>query len=133
MGKHDHDPVVKVEQLARGGGPCLAICAGKDCARAGSKQVIRAIEAALAEAGIAGAVPVVLTKCQDYCDDGPALTVLPGGYPYLELCAESARAVVLDHVRDGRPVLGKLHKRFRRKLERRLARAAAEEAQEPTC
>lgn len=131
MGKHDHEPVVKVEQALRSAGSCLAICADKDCARAGAKKVVRAAEAALEEAGLAETVSVVLTKCQDYCEDGPAMTVLPGAYPYLELCPESVRHVVLDHVRDGRPVLGKLHKRFRRKLERRMERAAAKEEQDP--
>jgi NADH-quinone oxidoreductase subunit F len=125
MGKDDHDRVVKVEKLLKRPGACLGICAGKDCARNGAKQVIRAVHAALEEAGLAGAVGVELTKCQDYCDHGPAMTVLPGGLPYVELDAASAREVVLEHVRDGRPVLRKLHKRARRKLERRLA--AAEE------
>lgn len=120
MGKwRDHD-VVKVERL-RGDRPCLAVCAGKDCARAGAKQVIRAVQQALEEAGLAGQVDFALTKCQDYCDDGPAMTVMPGCFPYVELCAETAREVVLEHVRAGRPVVKRLHKRARRKYERRMA------------
>lgn len=126
MGKHDRADVVKVEQLGRRGEVCLGICAGKHCAKAGTRLVLRAVEAALGEAGLGDAVAVTLTKCQDYCDDGPAMTVFPGGYPYVELCPQSARQVVLDHVRDGRPVLGHLHKRVRRKLERRLERAAGD-------
>ncbi|NTU78858.1 MAG: (2Fe-2S) ferredoxin domain-containing protein [Chloroflexales bacterium] len=126
MGKHDHENGVKVEELMRRGGPCLAVCGGKHCTRAGAKQVLRAAQAALDEAGLGETVSVILTKCQDYCDDGPAMTVLPGAYPYVELDRESARQVVLDHVRDGQPVLERLHKRARRKLERRLARAERE-------
>jgi (2Fe-2S) ferredoxin len=125
MGKHDHEDV-NIEQLIRRGGACLGICAGKHCARAGTKQVLRAVRAALDEAGLGEAVPVTLTKCQDYCDDGPVMTILPGAYPYINLRPDSARQVVLDHVRDGRPVLEQLHKRMRRKLARRLARAASE-------
>jgi (2Fe-2S) ferredoxin len=121
MGKHDHDRVTKVEHLARRPGACLGICAGKDCARAGAKHVIRAAVAALDEAGLADTVAVELTKCQDHCDHGPAMTVFPGGYPYVELDPEGAREVVLEHVRDGRPVLPRLQKRMRRKLERRSA------------
>jgi (2Fe-2S) ferredoxin len=120
VGKHDRD-VVKVEKLMRGERPCLAVCAGKDCARAGAKHVIRAAQQALEEAGLAGSVDFALTKCQDYCDDGPTMTVLPGSYPYVELTPETVREVVLEHVRGGRPVLGRLHKRARRKHERRLA------------
>ncbi len=120
MGKHERD-VVKVEKLPRSDRPCLAVCAGKDCARAGAKQVIRAAQGALAEAGLAEHVDFALTKCQDYCDDGPAMTVLPGEFPYVELCPESVRQVVLEHLRDGRPVLKRLHKRARRRYERRMA------------
>lgn len=120
MGKHDRNDPVKVEKL-RGDRPCLAVCAGKDCARAGAKQVIRAARQALEEAGLAETVGFALTKCQDYCDEGPAMTVLPGAYPYVELDAESARHVVLEHVRDGRPVPRQMHRRARRKYERRLA------------
>lgn len=126
MGRDDHDRVVKVEKLLRQGRPCLGICAGKDCARAGAKHVIRAARAALDEAGLAATVGVELTKCQDHCDDGPALTVIPGAYPYVGLSPTSARQVVLEHLRDGRPVLRHLQKRARRKLERRIALREAE-------
>jgi (2Fe-2S) ferredoxin len=81
------------------------------------------VRAALTEAGLDTTVAVTLTKCQDYCDDGPTMTVLPGAYTYVDMSPDVARRVVLDHVRDGRPVLERLHKRLRRKLERRLARA----------
>ncbi|MCG8348960.1 MAG: hypothetical protein MI924_14410 [Chloroflexales bacterium] len=121
MGKHSNDQVVKVEKLLHSKQPCLGICAGKHCAKSGAKHVIRAVQAALAEAGLMGSITYKLTKCQDYCDDGPAMTVIPGAYPYVALCPDSARQVVFDHVRDGRPVHRRLHKRFRRKLERRLA------------
>jgi (2Fe-2S) ferredoxin len=126
MGKHDRADVVKVEQLIRRDVVCLGICAGKHCAKAGTKHVLRAVRAALDETGLADTHAVVLTKCQDYCDNGPAMTVLPGAYPYVELSAESARQIVLDHVRDGRPVLKRLEKHVRRKLERRLAQAGRE-------
>lgn len=128
MGRDDHDRAVKVEHLMRLGRPCLGICADKDCARAGAKQVIRAAREALAEAGLDGAVALELTRCQDHCDDGPALTVIPGEYPYVELDAASARRVVLEHLRDGRPVLEHLHRKARRRLERRMAKRAAEAA-----
>lgn len=120
MGKHKDRDVVKVEKL-RGDRPCLAVCAGKHCARAGARQVIRAAQQALEEAGLAGSVDFALTRCQDYCDDGPAMTVLPGAFPYVELCAETAREVVLEHLSAGRPVVRRLHKRARRRYERRTA------------
>jgi (2Fe-2S) ferredoxin len=120
MGKHRRDEVVKVEKLLRNPRPCLAICAGKDCARAGAKHVIRAVESALAANGLAESVDLRLTKCQDFCDDGPALTVLPDGCAYVALSPAAAQQVVSEHVRDGRPVLKQLHKKSRRKLKAQL-------------
>lgn len=125
MGKDDHDRAVKVEQLGRAPGPCLGICAGKDCARSGAKHIIRAVQAALAEAGLDESVAIHLTKCQDHCDDGPAMTLFPGAYPYVELTPEAARQVIREHLGEGRPLLRHLQKRVRRKLERRLAAADA--------
>lgn len=121
MGKNHEKELPKVEHLTRRNESCLAICAGKHCAKGGAKHVIRAVRAALDEAGLAETMPVVLTRCQDYCDDGPVMTVLPEEYPYLDLRERSARQVVLDHVRDGSPVLELLPKRLRRKLARREA------------
>jgi (2Fe-2S) ferredoxin len=118
MGKHDRDRVVDVEKLGRGGRPCLGICAGKHCARAGAKHIIRAAQDAIEAAGLADEVPVILTKCQDHCDDSPALTVFPGGYPYVELSPADAAEIVAEHVAAGRPVLALLHKRARKRLKR---------------
>ncbi|PDW04800.1 (2Fe-2S) ferredoxin domain-containing protein [Candidatus Viridilinea mediisalina] len=114
----------KVEQLARLGRPCLGVCSDKHCKRAGAQQVIGAALAALHEAELAEQVSVVATTCQDHCDDGPVLTVVPGFYPYLKLNPATTRQVVLSHLRDGNPLLEHLHPRMRR----RLARRAAEEA-----
>lgn len=125
MATCEQERVVKIERLLRGERPCLGICAGKHCARAGAKGVIRAVQAALREAGIAEKMPVVLTKCQDFCDDAPAMTVAPDGYPYVELSPAAAREVVLAHVRDGKPVLRQLHKRARKKLLRAAEKEAA--------
>jgi (2Fe-2S) ferredoxin len=118
MGKHDRDRVVDVEKLGRSRQPCLGICADKDCARAGAKHIIRAAHEALEAAGLSEAVPVMLTKCQDYCDDSPSLTVFPGGYPYIDLEPEDVAEIVAKHVAAGQPVLDLLHKRMRKRLKR---------------
>lgn len=122
MGNHNHEGMVNSEQLGRAGQACLGVCTGKHCSRAGARLIVAAVEAAINEAGLSSTVAIVQTACQDYCDDAPALTVMPGGYPYVELTPDAARQIVRDHVRDGKPVLAQLHKRMRRKLERRLAR-----------
>jgi (2Fe-2S) ferredoxin len=121
MGKGDRGQ--KVEQLTRMGRPCLGICTGKHCTRNGAQQVIGAAQAALYEAGLGEQVSVVPTSCQDHCDDGPVMTVVPGFYPYLGLNPVTTREVILAHLRDGQPVIERLHKRMRR----RLRKAAAEQ------
>lgn len=120
VGKRDRD-VVKVEKLMRNARPCLGVCADKDCARNGAKQIIRAAQQALEAAGLAETVDFALTRCQDHCDDGPVLTVIPGPYTYVDLDAEGVGEIVREHVAAGRPVFGRMHKRSRRKYERRLA------------
>jgi NADH:ubiquinone oxidoreductase subunit E len=112
-----HDKPHKVEKLARSEQPCLAICAGKHCAKAGTKHLVRAAHTALAQAGLDGQVSVELTKCQDYCDDAPVITVLPGPFPYIALTPMAVFQIVLEHLQHGRPLRPFLHKRARRRLE----------------
>jgi (2Fe-2S) ferredoxin len=78
---------------------------------------LKAAHTALTQAGLAGEVRVELTKCQDYCDDAPAVTVLPGPYPYIELTPMAVLQIVLEHLTNGRPLRAFLHKRARRRLE----------------
>jgi NADH:ubiquinone oxidoreductase subunit E len=112
-----HEKPRKVEKLAHNERPCLAVCAGKHCAKAGTKHILRAAHAALAEAGLDEEVGIELTKCQDYCDDAPAVTVLPGPYPYIELTPKTVLQIVLEHIVNGQPLRSFLHKRARRRLE----------------
>jgi (2Fe-2S) ferredoxin len=98
--------------------PCLAICAGKHCAKAGTKHILRAARAALDEAGLDSSVDVVLTKCQDYCDDAPVVSVLPGEFPYTELAPANMSDIVAEHLRGGKPVLTLLDKRARKRLKK---------------
>ena len=111
-----YDKPRKVEKLARSDRPCLAVCAGKHCAKAGTKHILRAVHTALDEAGLDRQVLVELTECQDYCDHGPVVTVLPGQYPYVELTPRAAEQVVREHLGQDRPVLSLLHKRMRKRL-----------------
>jgi (2Fe-2S) ferredoxin len=123
MGKHGGHDLPKAEHLIRQHTACLAICAGKDCVKAGAKHVIHAAEAALDETGLANTYPVVLTKCQDFCDDGPVMTVIPGNLPYIGLSPRAIRQVIVEHLRDGSPVLALLPKKLRHKMQRRQARS----------
>ena len=66
------------------------------------------------------AITVTLTECQDYCDDAPAITMLPGPYPYIDLTPTAVRAIVAEHVCGGQPVRSLLHKDARRRLKTAL-------------
>lgn len=100
----------------------LRICTGKHCSRGGADGVLRAVQAAVEELGPDVAVAVKSVSCQDYCDDGPILTVLPGGFTYIKLHPQAAQQIVREHVGEERPMLEHLHPRLRRKLERRMGR-----------
>lgn len=113
-----NDKLRSVEKMTGAERPCLGICAGKHCAKAGTKHILRTVRAALDECGLVDTIGVELTKCQDYCDDGPVATVMPEAYPYVELTPATARQIVADHLRDGKPVLALLHKRARKRLKK---------------
>jgi (2Fe-2S) ferredoxin len=88
---------------------CLEICGGKDCARAGAKQIVRAAHSAVQACGLDGVVRVVVGKCQDRCDDGPNMVVQPRYVEYSYLNPEAIQQIVEEHVLEGRPVEEYLH------------------------
>lgn len=112
-----HDTLKVAERAAHSARLCLAICAGKHCAKAGAKQIRRAVEATLEDLALEESATVILTKCQDYCDDAPSLTILPAGLPYTELTQKTVRQIVTSHIRDGLPVRELLEKKARKRLK----------------
>jgi (2Fe-2S) ferredoxin len=62
------------------------------CAERGSEALARAIEQALAEAGLE--VPVTRSVCQNFCLEGPAMRVLPGPVIFKEMTLERVPALV---------------------------------------
>jgi (2Fe-2S) ferredoxin len=124
MAKHGKPATIKA--LVRDDQPCVAICVGKKCAKAGAKHILAAAKAGLEETGLAD-VPLRLTKCQDYCDDAPMLAILPGEYPYINLTPAGVRQIIVAHLGQGQPVGELLHKRARRRLEKQARRLAEDE------
>lgn len=118
MGKQDTSDLPNLGDLCQEEQRCLAICAGKKCAKAGSTLILHAAQTALQEAGLDASTRIVLTRCQDQCEDGPVVTVVPGGYPYLNMRSQDMRPIVTSHIRDGVPVADLLPRRWRRRLER---------------
>ncbi len=73
----------------------LYLCTGPHCAAraAGTRE---ALENALWEAGLLGVVELRLGGCQDHCDHGPNLLVLPGNRRYARVTPERAAAIVRE-------------------------------------
>ncbi len=73
----------------------LYLCTGPRCA-ASAAGTRAALENALWEAGLLGVVELRLGGCQDHCDHGPNLLVLPGNLRYAGVTPERAAAIVRD-------------------------------------
>lgn len=78
--------------------PCrLYLCTGPRCAARGA-GAREALEYALWEAGLLGAVELHLSGCQDRCEQGPNLLVQPGNRRYSGVTLERAAVIVRDHL-----------------------------------
>ena len=82
----------------------LYLCHGPHCSTRGVAATQRALDAALWDAGLLGAVELIAGGCQDHCDHGPNLLIHPGACRYVGLTPERAAAIVARHLRDGAPV-----------------------------
>lgn len=92
----------------------IEICAGKHCARAGAKRIIKTAEAAIDESGCAEMVKFRVVGCQDRCDHCPNLDV-DGRYQYAEISPELTHEIVLQHIQHGEPLAEFLYKSKKRK------------------
>ncbi len=118
MGKYEKPRTI--DKLMGSDQPCLAVCAGKHCAKAGTKQLLHAAQTALTQTGLTGQVTVALTKCQDYCDHAPAVTVMPDNYTYTHVTAFAMLQLVQEHLVHGQPMRVLMHKRSRRRFDKSL-------------
>jgi len=74
------------------------------CAARGAAASLEALQAAIAEEGLAE--EVMVTTCDSFgmCGRGPNLIVYPEGLWYHGVTPEAAREIVREHLRNGRPV-----------------------------
>ena len=79
------------------------LCFGPNCSPRGSRGLLPILEAAVARAGLADRVEIIVTSCRNRCDYGPSMNVYPGPTFYNELTPEGIEEIVLEHLRDGRP------------------------------
>lgn len=80
------------------------LCFGPNCSPRGSRDLLPVLEAAIARAGIADRVEIIVTSCRDRCDYGPSMNVYPGPIFYNELTAEAVEEIVREHLAGGHPV-----------------------------
>lgn len=82
----------------------IYVCSGPNCTPSGRDAIVRALEDALWECGLDGAVELRMSGCQSRCELAPNLTVWPGPVRYSALSREAAGRIVREHLRDGVPV-----------------------------
>ncbi len=77
----------------------LYLCTGLHCA-ARAAGLREALENALWEAGLLGAVELHPGGCQAHCDHGPNLLIQPGNRRYAGVTPERAMAIVREDLAD---------------------------------
>ncbi len=84
---------------------CIMVCCGTGCRARGGMQVADAIRDELSAAGLAGSVPVELTRtgCHGWCEQGPIVTFEPEGVFYTQVKPEKAKEIVASF-QSGEPV-----------------------------
>ena len=82
----------------------VLVCGGTGCTSANAPAIIEALEAQIAEKGLADEVKVVQTGCHGLCALGPIMIVYPEGCFYSEIKVEDVPEIVEEHLLKGRIV-----------------------------
>ncbi len=82
----------------------LFVCAGAGCVSSGCQSARKALEAAVAEAGLTEQTVIHGTGCIGSCHLGPALIVQPDGILYVKLRPEDMGRIVTQHLVRGQVV-----------------------------
>ena len=80
----------------------VLVCGGTGCTSANAPAIIEALEAQIAEKGLADEVKVVQTGCHGLCALGPIMIVYPEGCFYSEVKVEDVPEIVEEHLLKGR-------------------------------
>jgi len=79
-------------------------CDGTSCRDRGSRDVLRALRARLAEKDLVGEVRVTVCHCLGLCTRGPNCVVYPEGVWYSGLSPRRMTKIVDEHLAGGKPV-----------------------------
>ena len=82
----------------------ILVCGGTGCTSSHSQQIIEALEAQLAENGLASEIKVIKTGCFGHCERGPIMIVYPEGVFYSRVTADDVPEIVEEHILKGRIV-----------------------------
>jgi NADH-quinone oxidoreductase subunit F len=72
----------------------IRICAGTACHASGRVALKKAVDAALAEKGLAGKVHVIETGCHGFCEQGPIMVLRPQGIFYPRVQAKDVPEII---------------------------------------
>ena len=92
--------------------PCIRVCCGTGCKAVGSLDVLEAMKAAVAEAGVEVKVApeIKRTGCHGFCSRAPLLTLQPQGLFYQRVKPEDAAEIVRKTVIGGEVIPRFLYK-----------------------
>ncbi len=82
----------------------VLVCGGTGCTSANAPAIIEALEAQIAEKGLADEIKVIQTGCHGLCALGPIMIVYPEGCFYSEVKVEDVPEIVEEHLLKGRIV-----------------------------
>lgn len=74
------------------------------CKAKGSEELLQALKAGAAQAGLSGRVRVQKAGCLDVCEQGAAVVVYPEGVWYRGVTSQDAAEIVSSHLVGGKPV-----------------------------
>ena len=76
----------------------------KSCGEEHGLQLVKRCKELMVEYGLKGKIRVNKAGCLDACSYGPSMVVYPEGIWYGALTMEKAERIMLEHIRDGKPV-----------------------------
>ncbi len=75
----------------------VLVCSKSDCRKRGGRELLAALNQALAERNLQNRVVIAYTGCQKRCSKAPALTILPGKHRYDRVRLQDLPALLDKH------------------------------------
>lgn len=80
----------------------ILICGGTGCISSGSGKLVNELKGALTNAGLE--IPVVMTGCHGFCEQGPLVIMEPQGVFYRRVQVEDIEDIIGKHIKGGEVV-----------------------------